>query len=45
MSAHGPEEVNYGKKGGFMAKAIIGFIVFIILLIWVYQQNFKDLPT
>jgi len=45
MSGHGPEEVNYGRKGGFMAKAIIGFIVFVILLIWVYNKNFADLPT
>jgi len=45
MSSHGPEEVNYGGKGGFMAKAIIGFILFVILLIYVYNKNFADLPA
>ena len=30
---------NYGKKGGCLGKFILAFILFIILLIWVYQKN------
>ncbi len=30
---------SYVKKGSCFIKALIGLIVFIILLIWVYQMN------
>lgn len=30
---------NYGKKGSCLGQFILFFILFIILLIWVYQKN------
>ena len=41
---HGPEEINYGKKGGCVMWAAISFIVFMILLIWIYNRNGDGLP-
>ncbi|WP_235297979.1 hypothetical protein [Portibacter marinus] len=32
---------NYGKKGVWFGRIAILFALFIILLIWVYQKNFK----
>jgi len=31
---------SYGKKGSCFMKALVGVILFIVLLIWVYQMNF-----
>jgi len=30
---------NYGKKGGCLGQVLLVFLLFIILLIWVYQKN------
>lgn len=30
---------NWGKKGSCLGKFAIGFIMFILLLIWVYMKN------
>jgi len=30
---------DYGKKGIFFGKAIVGISVFIILIIWIYWKN------
>jgi len=35
---------NEGSKGRFVMWVLIIFILLIILLIWVYQMNFKLLP-
>lgn len=42
--SHGPEEINYGKKGSTVGWVAVYFILFIILLIWVYGQNQNGLP-
>lgn len=43
--SHGPEEINYDKKGGCMAWGFVYLALFIILLIWVYNQNFVGIPA
>lgn len=35
---------NQGSKGRFIMWIIIGFILFMILVIAIYQMNFKLLP-
>ncbi len=30
---------DYGKKGIFFGKAMLGFAIFFILLIWIYTKN------
>lgn len=30
---------NWGKKGACLAQFLIALIIFVILLIWVYQRN------
>lgn len=32
---------DYGKKGGCFLQFLVAVIIFILLLIWVYQMNFK----
>lgn len=32
---------KYGKKGSCLGQVLIVFLLFIILLIWVYQKNFQ----
>lgn len=39
-----PEEINYGKKGGTMGWTAVYLIMFIIMLIWIYNKNFQYLP-
>jgi hypothetical protein len=36
---------NYGKKGAVIGKIFVGFVLFIILLIWVYSKNQNFLPN
>ena len=35
------ENMNYGKKGRCFAMFLIFVILFVILLIWVYNKNFN----
>ena len=35
------DDQNYGKKGGCFLKFLVGMIIFVILLIWVYRMNFN----
>jgi hypothetical protein len=44
MSDNSPEEFNYGRKAGCFTTAIIGFILFAILCIWIYSKNGDGLP-
>jgi len=37
MSDHSEEELNYQKKGACVGKFLIGLILFVCLLIWVYN--------
>jgi len=30
---------DYGKKGIFFGKAVVGIAVFLILIIWIYWKN------
>jgi len=30
---------DYGKKGIFFGKAVLGIAIFIILIIWIYWKN------
>lgn len=41
----GNNQVNYGAKGKFLAKALIGIAVFFILLIWIYSMNQNGVPV
>lgn len=34
------DEMNYGKKGRCFIQFVIFLLLFIILLIWVYNMNF-----
>jgi len=43
--SHGPEEINYDKKGRCMAWAFVCIALFIIMLIWVYNKNFHGIPS
>ena len=40
----GPEEIAYGRKGGCMAWGFALLILFIIMLIWIYNKNFQGIP-
>jgi len=42
--SHGPEEIDYKKKGGTMGWVAVYLIMFIIMLIWIYGQNQQGLP-
>lgn len=42
--SHGPEEIDYDKKGYKFAWFFVYFFLFIITLIWIYNQNFVDIP-
>jgi|GEM_PF-672847 len=42
MSQH--EEVDYSNKGAKFLKVLLFFALFIIFLIWIYQQNQNGLP-
>lgn len=42
--SHGPEEINYERKGNCMIWAFTLIFLLIIMLIWVYNQNFQFLP-
>ena len=33
-------DLNYGKKGGCFMKFLLAVLLFVILLIWVYNMNF-----
>lgn len=43
--SHGPEEINYGRKGGCMAWGFILIALFIIMCIWIYNINFQGIPS
>ncbi len=43
--SHGPEEINYDKKGNKMIWFFVYFTLFIIMLIWIYNKNFQYLPN
>ena len=30
---------NWGKKGACLGQFVVGFLLFVILLIWVYSKN------
>ena len=36
---------NAGKKGYLFMVLVIAFLLFCLLLIYLYQRNFTDLPT
>jgi hypothetical protein len=36
---------DYGRKGAIFGKIILTIILFIILLIWIYQKNFTFLSN
>lgn len=36
---------DYGRKGAIFGKIILTIILFIILLIWIYQKNFHFLSN
>jgi hypothetical protein len=42
--SHGPEEINYGRKGGCLASFFIFLALFIIMLIYIYSKNSEFLP-
>jgi len=35
---------NFGKKGAFFGKLVLTIILFIIMLIWIYQKNGHMVP-
>jgi hypothetical protein len=35
---------NFGKKGAFFGKVVLTIILFIIMLIWIYQKNGHMVP-
>ena len=35
----GGHDQNWGKKGSCLGQFIVAFLLFIILLIWVYNKN------
>ena len=43
--SHGPEEINYGKKGGCIIWGFILIALFIIMLIWIHNMNLNGLPS
>ena len=36
-------DLNYGKKGSCFLKFLVALLLFVILLIWVYQMNGESL--
>lgn len=36
---------DYGRKGAIFGKIILTIILFVILLIWIYQKNFHFLSN
>jgi hypothetical protein len=36
---------DYGKKGAFFGKLMLTIILFIIMLIWIYQKNGHFVPV
>lgn len=36
---------NVGKKGFCLMYLIVGIILFVILVIWIYNINFADVPV
>ena len=43
--SHGPEEINYERKGNCMIWGFVLIALFVILLIWIYNMNFQDIPS
>lgn len=35
------DEMNYGKKGSCFLQFLVFVVLFVILLIWVYNKNFQ----
>ncbi|MEE9439302.1 MAG: hypothetical protein V3V14_09910 [Saprospiraceae bacterium] len=35
---------EYGKKGSCLGKGIIGLVIFLLLLIWIYWKNQTGIP-
>lgn len=42
--SHGPEEINYDKKGYKLAWFFVYLFLFIIMLIYIYGKNSDGLP-
>lgn len=36
---------DFGKKGAFFGKVVLTLILFIIMLIWIYQKNGHMVPA